>query len=76
MQLNLRHSKSISNYIIAGSIYNKGSNICIYALTVENSQDLLLEDEFFKPSARKWITPMIFDSRNTDRKISIEKCNT
>ncbi|KRX36456.1 hypothetical protein T05_14613 [Trichinella murrelli] len=48
-------SKSISNYIIAGSIYNKGSNICIYALTVENSQDLLLEDEFFKPSARKWV---------------------
>ncbi|KRY51107.1 hypothetical protein T03_5836 [Trichinella britovi] len=59
MQLNLRHSKSISNYIIAGSIYNKGSNICIYVLTVENSQDLLLEDEFFKPSARKWNIEMI-----------------
>ncbi|KRZ18351.1 hypothetical protein T11_2490 [Trichinella zimbabwensis] len=31
----------------------------VYVLTLENSQDLLLEDEFFKPRTRKWTIEMI-----------------
>ncbi|KRY39935.1 hypothetical protein T01_12026 [Trichinella spiralis] len=31
----------------------------VYVLTVKNPQDLLLEDEFFKSSARKWTIEMI-----------------